>query len=89
MTTNNLGDIPMGMGRSGYGFGLGFAVATDLGRIGELTSEGEYNWGGAAGTAFWIDPEEELIGVYMVQILPHRTTLGGDFKRLVYQAIVE
>ncbi|HVS13139.1 MAG TPA: serine hydrolase domain-containing protein [Thermoanaerobaculia bacterium] len=89
MTTSNLGDIPMGMGRSGYGFGLGFAVATDLGRIGELGSEGEYNWGGAAGTAFWIDPEEELIGVYMVQILPHRTTLGGDFKRLTYQAIVE
>jgi CubicO group peptidase (beta-lactamase class C family) len=89
MTTSNLGDIPMGMGRSGYGFGLGFAVATELGRIGELTSEGEYNWGGAAGTAFWIDPEEELVGVYMVQILPHRTTLGGDFKRLTYQAIVE
>ncbi|HVS64479.1 MAG TPA: serine hydrolase domain-containing protein [Thermoanaerobaculia bacterium] len=89
MTTSHLGDIPMGLGRGGYGFGLGFAVATDLGEIGELTSEGEYNWGGAAGTAFWIDPQEELIGIYMVQIIPHRTSLGGDFKRLTYQAIVE
>jgi CubicO group peptidase (beta-lactamase class C family) len=89
MSTDHLGEIPMGLGRRGYGFGLGFAVATDLGEIGELTSEGEYNWGGAAGTAFWIDPEEELIGVYMVQIIPHRTSLGGDFKRLTYQAIVE
>jgi CubicO group peptidase (beta-lactamase class C family) len=88
MSTDHLGDIPMG-GRSGYGFGLGFAVALDQGDIGELGSEGEYNWGGAAGTRFWIDPEEELIGLYMVQILPHRTTLGSEFRNFVYQAIVE
>ena len=89
MTTDHLGDIPMGMGRGGYGFGLGFAVALDQGEIGELGSAGEYNWGGAAGTRFWIDPEEELIGVFMVQILPHRTTLGSEFRNFVYQAIVE
>ena len=88
MTTDHLGDIP-GMGRGGYGFGLGFAVAGDGGELGELGSEGEYNWGGAAGTRFWIDPAEELIGVFMVQILPHRTTLGSEFRNFVYQAIVD
>ena len=89
MTVNHLGDIPMGFGREGVGFGLGFAVALDQGEIGELGSEGEYNWGGAAGTRFWIDPVEQLIGVFMVQSIPHRTRLASDFKTLTYQAIVE
>ncbi|MCZ6657700.1 MAG: serine hydrolase [Gammaproteobacteria bacterium] len=89
MTINHLGDIRMGFGRRGVGFGLGFAVALDQGRIGELGSAGEYNWGGAAGTRFWIDPEEQLIGIFMVQSIPHRTRLGSDFKNLTYQAIVE
>ena len=87
MSTNHLGDIPMG--RPGVGFGLGVAVAVDQGLIGELGSVGEYNWGGAAGTRFWIDPEEQLIGVFMVQSIPHRTRLGSEFKNLTYQAIVE
>ncbi len=89
MTINHLGDMEMGFGRRGVGFGLGFAVALDQGRIGELGSVGEYNWGGAAGTRFWIDPEEQLIGIFMVQSIPHRTRLGSDFKNLTYQAIVE
>ena len=89
MTINHLGDLQMGFGRRGIGFGLGFAVALDQGRIGELGSAGEYNWGGAAGTRFWIDPEEQLIGIFMVQSIPHRTRLGSDFKNLTYQAIVE
>jgi len=89
MTTNHLGDMPMGFGRNGVGFGLGFAVALDQGQIGEQGSVGEYNWGGAAGTRFWIDPQEKLIGIFMVQSLPHKTRLGSEFKNLVYQAIVE
>lgn len=89
MTKNHLGDIAMGFGRDGVGFGLGVAVALDQGEIGELGSEGEYNWGGAAGTRFWIDPAEELIGIFMVQSIPHRTRLGSEFKNLTYQAIVE
>lgn len=89
MTTNQLGDIPMGFGGQGVGFGLGFAVALDQGRIGELGSVGAYNWGGAAGTRFWIDPAEQLIGVFMVQSIPHRTRLADEFKNLTYQAIVE
>lgn len=87
MSTNHLGDIPMG--RGGYGFGLGFAVAMDQGGIGMLGSAGEYNWGGAAGTKFWIDPKEDLIGIYMIQILPHRYNFGTIFKNLTYQAIAD
>lgn len=79
----------MGFGREGVGFGLGVAVALDQGEIGELGSVGEFNWGGAAGTRFWVDPEERLIGVFMVQSIPHRTRLADEFKTLTYQAIVE
>ena len=89
MTMNHLGDIPMGFNRQGAGFGLGFGLVLDPGLSGEVSSAGEYNWGGAAGTRFWIDPEEELIGIFMVQSLPHRTRLGGEFKVLTYQALVE
>jgi len=74
----------------GYGFGLGFAVAKDLSRTGVNGSVGEYNWGGAAGTRFWIDPEERMIGIYMVQILPHTNLHYGEtFKVLAYQAIAD
>ena len=53
-------------------------------------SLGEYNWGGLAGTIFWIDPAEELIGLYMIQMLPPRFSDGRtQFKRLAYQAIVD
>ncbi|MEM1249230.1 MAG: serine hydrolase domain-containing protein [Acidobacteriota bacterium] len=89
MSRNHLGDIPMGFGRTGTGFGLGFGVVLDVGVAGELGSDGEYNWGGAAGTRFWIDPEEEIIGVFMVQSLPHQTTLGAEFKTLTYQALID
>jgi CubicO group peptidase (beta-lactamase class C family) len=89
MTTNHLGELAMGFGRRGVGFGLGFAVALHQGDIGELGSAGEYNWGGAAGTRFWVDPQEQLIGLFMVQSMPHRTRLGTEFKVLTYQAITE
>jgi CubicO group peptidase (beta-lactamase class C family) len=89
MTTNHLGDLPMGFGRTGVGFGLGFAVTLNQGDIGELGSTGEYNWGGAAGTKFWIDPQENLIGLFMVQSIPHRTRLGNKFKLLTYQSIIK
>lgn len=89
MTTNHLGDMPMGFGRSGAGFGLGFGLVLNPGEVGEVSSAGEYNWGGAAGTRFWIDPQEQLIGLFMVQSIPHRTRLADDFKVLTYQALVE
>ncbi len=75
---------------TGYGFGLDFAVHVDRVASGLNGSEGEYNWGGLAGTSFWIDPAEELIGLYMIQALPARLSpVRGQFKRLVYQAIAD
>ena len=74
----------------GYGFGLDFAVHIDMAESGLNGSLGEYNWGGLAGTNFWIDPAEEMIGLYMIQMLPPRFSDGRtQFKRLAYQAIVD
>jgi CubicO group peptidase (beta-lactamase class C family) len=89
MTTDHLGDIP-GLWSPGYGFGLGFAVLEDVGATGALGSVGEYNWGGAAGTRFWVDPEEKLIGIFMIQILPHTgLEYGTEFRSFAYQAIAD
>lgn len=75
---------------AGYGFGLDFAVHVDKAESGINGSLGEYNWGGLAGTIFWIDPAEEMIGLYMIQLLPPRFADGrGQFKRLAYQAIAD
>ena len=87
MATDHLAGI--GGFRAGAGFGLGFSVVLDPGALGELASVGEYAWGGAAGTRFWIDPTERLIGIFMTQSIPHRTDLRAKFKALVYQAVVE
>ena len=74
----------------GYGFGLDFAVHTDRAESGLNGSVGEYNWGGLAGTIFWIDPAEEMIGLYMIQMLPPRfSDSRSQFKRLAYQSIVD
>ena len=89
MTGDHLASLPVGWEQDGRGFGLGFAVVLDPAVIGELGSTGEYSWGGAAGTRFWIDPEEQLIGIFMVQSLPHQTELGSKFRLLTYQAIVD
>ncbi len=93
MRMNHMGDI-LDNGRSwlerGAGFGLTFAVNLDPGLNGELGSVGEYNWSGAAGTAFWIDPVEKLTGVFMINILPYKgPNYGAEFKRFAYQAIVD
>ncbi len=73
----------------GTGFGLGFAVIEDPKRAGGVASEGEYYWGGAAGTIFWIDPEEELAGVVMIQHMNVQVPLRAEFKALTYSAITE
>ncbi|MDP6377781.1 MAG: serine hydrolase domain-containing protein [Pseudomonadales bacterium] len=89
MTTDHMKGVGREFGRGGYGFGLGFAVMESPGESGEVGSAGEFNWGGAAGTRFWIDPQEQLIGIFMVQSIPHRTRLGSEFKVLTYQAITD
>jgi len=55
---------------SGTGFGLGFSVLLDLAKAQIAGSPGQYAWGGAASTAFWIDPVEGVVLVYMTQLLP-------------------
>ncbi len=88
MSSDNLGSIP-GMG-PGVGFGLGFAVSKAPGEAGMMGSPGEFNWGGAAGTKFWIDPKENLIGIFMIQILPHTgLEYGSEFRVLTYQSIAD
>lgn len=89
MTSDHLGDMPRGPNlRKGYGFGFTMAVSRGPGKTGVAGSEGEYYWGGAAGTRFWIDPKEQMIGIFMIQILPHTNlTYGSQFRQLAYQAI--
>ena len=88
MTADHLTGIPGR--RNGYGFGLGVEVHTDQALSGLNGSLGEYNWSGLAGTRFWIDPKEQLIGIYMIQVLPPRNPDPGVlFKQLVYQSIVD
>jgi len=85
MSSDNLGAIPEVS--PGLGFGLGFAVSKAPGAAGIMGTAGEYNWGGAAGTKFWIDPQEELIGIFMIQILLNPVDYGSAFRTLTYQAI--
>ena len=77
-----------GMSR-GTGFGLGFAVVEDPAGAGGITSAGEYYWGGAADTIFWIDPVEDLIGIVMIQHMNVRVPLRNTFKAVSYGAIIE
>ena len=72
-----------------WGFGLGVQVLLDLGQLQMPGSVGEYGWGGAAGTEFWIDPREELIGIYMTQFQPVGLGSYADFRMAAYQAIID
>src|SRR5215471_2582993 len=89
MHSDVLGDLPrVGILQPGYGFGLTFAVNRGPGPTASAASKGEYFWGGAAGTSFFIDPQEQMIGVLMIQTLGDLTK-GQQFKQLAYQTIVE
>jgi CubicO group peptidase (beta-lactamase class C family) len=74
---------------NGLGFGLGFGVITDRVSAGVMGSDGEYSWGGAAGTIFWIDPVEELVVVSMIQLMVSPWPLRSDLKVATYQALTE
>lgn len=89
MRSNHLGNLPRaGLLPEGFGFGLTFAVDLGPGKAPAVGSAGEYYWGGAAGTSFWIDPSEKMIGVFLIQVLPPTNIPAGDqFKRLTYLAL--
>jgi CubicO group peptidase (beta-lactamase class C family) len=91
MRSNHLGDLPRaGLLGEGYGFGLTFAVNLGPGKSAMVGSEGEYYWGGAAGTSFWIDPKEQMIGVFLINVLPPTSAPAGDqFKRMAYEALID
>jgi CubicO group peptidase (beta-lactamase class C family) len=75
---------------AGSGFGLGVSVVIDPARHGRPGSKGAYGWGGAAGTHFWIDPAEELVGVVMVQNMnPVVLALPPEVETAVYQALTD
>jgi CubicO group peptidase (beta-lactamase class C family) len=74
----------------GVGFGLGFSVVVDPAAGKTIGSEGEFAWGGAANTAFWIDPAEQLTVCFYTQLLPtsaHR--IRPQLRQLVYQALTD
>ncbi len=74
----------------GVGFGLGFSVTIDPARTLLPGTAGEYAWGGAASTAFWIDPKEELIVIFMTQLIPSSFyPIRRELRTLAYAAITE
>jgi len=74
----------------GIGFGLGFATVEDPLPSKTLMSRGEYFWGGAASTAFWVDPAEEVTALLFTQLLPSSThPLRSQLRSLVYAALVD
>lgn len=91
MTANQIGRIPLWQDAyRGYGFGLGFRVRERLGESATLGSAGEYGWGGAYGTYFWVDPKEQMIGILMIQLMPYaHVNLRPEFQNVVTQAIVD
>jgi len=79
-----------GQPETGVGFGLGFSVLIDPAAYKVTSSAGEYAWGGAASTAFWVDPAEELTVLFFTQLLPSTTyPIRRQLKQLVYSAIVD
>jgi CubicO group peptidase (beta-lactamase class C family) len=74
----------------GIGFGLGFSVTLDPAQTLIPGSAGEYAWGGAATTSFWIDPAEELVTIFMTQVLPSTATaIRRELRTMVYSAITD
>ncbi len=76
--------------RAGQGFGLGFAVLLDQAVAQIIGTPGEYYWGGFASTAFFVNPAEELITVFLTQLRPSTTyPIRRELRSIIYSAIVE
>ena len=92
MIGNHTGDMVIPMTGPGFHWGLGVAMYHGRGRAPLIRSVGTYGWGGAAGTTYFGDPAEELIGVCLTQVMAAgmmpNNTYQEDFQRLVYQALV-
>ena len=87
MTVDHLNGIEF---RPGQGFGLGFSVVTDLGARGAPGTLGEFGWGGAYHSTYWVDPREGLIVVYLTQLIPaNGLDEHSKLRALIYQAIAD
>jgi CubicO group peptidase (beta-lactamase class C family) len=89
----DLGELSLGRlsetNMEGVGFGLGFSVCLDPAKAQMIDSAGEYAWGGAASTGFWIDPREEMAVIFMTQLMPSNTfNFRGQLKALTYSALI-
>ena len=73
----------------GVGFGLGFSVILDPVKTQSLTDIGEYGWGGAASTVFWVNPKEEMVVIFLTQLLPSSTyQVRRELRSLVYSSLM-
>ena len=79
----DIGGLPL----PGYGFGLGSRVLMDVAQSGAPGSAGEFGWSGAAKTHYWVDPKEELVGLFMTQSMMSFDLPELDLRALAYQAI--
>ncbi|MGE0352143.1 MAG: serine hydrolase domain-containing protein [Gemmatimonadales bacterium] len=87
MTTNQVDTL---FSRRGTGFGLGFQTLDDPGLAGQYGGAGVFSWGGAYASTYWVDPANDLVAVFMIQLIPARgLDLSDKFRTLVYQAMVE
>ncbi len=87
MTVDHLRDVAY---NPGQGFGLGFNVVKDLGARGLPGSVGEFGWGGAYHSTYWVDPKEQLVVVYFTQLIPARGLDDHEkLRALVYQSVVD
>ena len=87
MTVDHLDGITF---RPGQGFGLGFSIMRDPAAIGLPASAGEFGWGGAYHSTYWVDPAEEMVVVYLTQLIPARGIDDhGKLRTLIHQAIID
>jgi CubicO group peptidase (beta-lactamase class C family) len=89
MTSDHLGSAIVPGPGPGYGFGLGFAVRRDAGVGPANSSVGEFNWGGAGGTAFWVDPKEDMLVVFMMQAPTKQTHYRVVLRDMIYASLVK
>jgi CubicO group peptidase (beta-lactamase class C family) len=87
MTVNHVGSMYL---NGDFGFGLGFEIVTDLGRSARPGSVGQYSWGSAYYSRFFVDPQEKLVALFLTQLIPAGSVdLNDRFRYLVYQSIVK
>jgi CubicO group peptidase (beta-lactamase class C family) len=90
MRSDLLGDLPAvsPVLAPGHGFGITFAISRGPAKTGMLPSAGQFRWGGAAGTTFWIDPAQDMVAVFLIQTMLDLTK-RSEFMQLAYQSIVD